>query len=329
MLVLVAGTVALLYTWVQSSTPAASRSATRSSTTTSRPARSPRSSRTARPSTVTEDAAARPTRSSSRTRSPATSSRTCRRPRPRAATSRCARRLREEADGGHVVDRPAADRAAAAARDRRLHLLHDAPGPGHQQPGDVASARAAPACSWATRPSSRSRTSRASTRPRWSSRRSWSSSSTPRSSTRSARASRAACCWSGPPGTGKTLMARAVAGEAGVPFFSISGSEFVEMFVGVGASRVRDLFDQAKRNSPCIVFVDEIDAVGRQRGAGLGGSPRRARADPQPDPGRDGRLRHEHQRDRRRRHQPARRPRPGAPAARAASTARSSSTART
>jgi cell division protease FtsH len=76
----------------------------------------------------------------------------------------------------------------------------------------------------------------------------------------------------GPPGTGKTLMARAVAGEAGVPFFSISGSEFVEMFVGVGASRVRDLFDQAKRNSPCIIFVDEIDAVGRQRGAGLGGS---------------------------------------------------------
>src|SRR6266581_3628262 len=76
----------------------------------------------------------------------------------------------------------------------------------------------------------------------------------------------------GPPGTGKTLISRAVAGEAGVPFFSISGSEFVEMFVGVGASRVRDLFDQAKRSSPCIVFVDEIDAVGRQRGAGLGGS---------------------------------------------------------
>ncbi len=76
----------------------------------------------------------------------------------------------------------------------------------------------------------------------------------------------------GSPGTGKTLMAKAVSGEAGVPFFSISGSEFVEMFVGVGASRVRDLFDQAKRHSPCIVFVDEIDAVGRQRGAGLGGS---------------------------------------------------------
>ena len=76
----------------------------------------------------------------------------------------------------------------------------------------------------------------------------------------------------GPPGTGKTLLAKAIAGEAGVPFFSISGSEFVEMFVGVGASRVRDLFDQAKHHAPCIIFIDEIDAVGRHRGAGLGGS---------------------------------------------------------
>jgi len=75
----------------------------------------------------------------------------------------------------------------------------------------------------------------------------------------------------GPPGTGKTLLARAVAGEAKVPFFSISGSDFVEMFVGVGASRVRDMFDQAKKHAPCIVFIDEIDAVGRHRGAGLGG----------------------------------------------------------
>src|SRR4029079_9770174 len=75
----------------------------------------------------------------------------------------------------------------------------------------------------------------------------------------------------GPPGTGKTLRARAIAGEANVPFFSISGSDFVEMFVGVGASRVRDLFDQGKKNAPCIIFIDEIDAVGRHRGAGLGG----------------------------------------------------------
>ena len=75
----------------------------------------------------------------------------------------------------------------------------------------------------------------------------------------------------GPPGTGKTLLARAVAGESGVPFFSISGADFVEMFVGVGASRVRDLFDQGKKNAPCIIFIDEIDAVGRHRGAGLGG----------------------------------------------------------
>ena len=75
----------------------------------------------------------------------------------------------------------------------------------------------------------------------------------------------------GPPGTGKTLLARAIAGEASVPFFTISGSDFVEMFVGVGASRVRDMFEQGKKHSPCIIFIDEIDAVGRSRGAGLGG----------------------------------------------------------
>ena len=79
------------------------------------------------------------------------------------------------------------------------------------------------------------------------------------------------CLLVGPPGTGKTLLARAIAGEAGVPFFTISGSDFVEMFVGVGASRVRDMFEQGKKNSPCIIFIDEIDAVGRHRGAGLGG----------------------------------------------------------
>ncbi len=75
----------------------------------------------------------------------------------------------------------------------------------------------------------------------------------------------------GPPGTGKTLLAKAVAGEAGVPFFSISGSDFVEMFVGVGASRVRDLFEEGKKNAPCIIFIDEIDAVARRRGTGMGG----------------------------------------------------------
>ena len=75
----------------------------------------------------------------------------------------------------------------------------------------------------------------------------------------------------GPPGTGKTLLAKAIAGEAKVPFFSISGSDFVEMFVGVGAARVRDMFEQAKKSAPCIIFIDEIDAVGRHRGAGLGG----------------------------------------------------------
>ena len=118
----------------------------------------------------------------------------------------------------------------------------------------------------------------------------------------------------GPPGTGKTLLARAVAGEAGVPFFSISGSDFVEMFVGVGASRVRDLFEQAKQASPCIVFMDEIDAVGRHRGAGPRRRSRRARADAEPAARRDGRLRDEGQHHPDRRDEPARHPRPGAAA---------------
>ncbi len=118
----------------------------------------------------------------------------------------------------------------------------------------------------------------------------------------------------GPPGTGKTLLARAVAGEAGVPFYSISGSDFVEMFVGVGASRVRDLFEQAKTNAPAIIFVDEIDAVGRHRGAGPRRWPRRARADAEPAARRDGRLRRQDRRHHDRGHQPSRHPRPGAAA---------------
>ena len=116
----------------------------------------------------------------------------------------------------------------------------------------------------------------------------------------------------GEPGTGKTLLAKAIAGEADAPFFSISGSDFVEMFVGVGASRVRDLFKQAKDNSPCIIFLDEIDAVGRRRGSGLQLRrwTRRAGADAERDPGRDGRVRHQRPGDRRRQHEPGRRARP-------------------
>ncbi len=120
----------------------------------------------------------------------------------------------------------------------------------------------------------------------------------------------------GPPGTGKTLLARAIAGEAGVPFFSISGSDFVEMFVGVGASRVRDLFEQGKKHAPCIIFIDEIDAVGRHRGAGLGGGHDEREQTLEPAAGRDGRLRVQRGRHHHRRHQPPRRARSGHPAAR-------------
>ena len=119
---------------------------------------------------------------------------------------------------------------------------------------------------------------------------------------------------SGLPGTGKTLLARAVAGEAGVPFFQMSASEFVEMIVGVGASRVRDLFQQAKEAAPAIIFIDELDAIGRSRAGGgaFSGGPRRARADAQSDPDRDGRIRSAHRRDRARRDQPPGDPRSGA-----------------
>ena len=115
----------------------------------------------------------------------------------------------------------------------------------------------------------------------------------------------------GPPGCGKTMLARAIAGEAGVPFFHISGSDFVEMFVGVGASRVRDLFDTAKANRPSLIFIDEIDAVGRQRGAGLGGGHDEREQTLNQVAGRDGRLRPERGRHHDRRDQPARCPGPG------------------
>ncbi|WDT81690.1 MAG: ATP-dependent metallopeptidase FtsH/Yme1/Tma family protein [Candidatus Manganitrophus sp.] len=120
----------------------------------------------------------------------------------------------------------------------------------------------------------------------------------------------------GPPGTGKTLLAKAIAGEAKVPFFSISGSDFVEMFVGVGAARVRDMFEQAKKNAPCIIFIDEIDAVGRQRGAGLGGgNDEREQTLNQLLVEMDG-FENNGRGHRDRRHQPARRARPGAAASR-------------
>ncbi len=109
----------------------------------------------------------------------------------------------------------------------------------------------------------------------------------------------------GPPGTGKTLLAKAIAGEAKVPFFTISGSDFVEMFVGVGASRVRDMFDQAKKQAPCIIFIDELDAVGTAPRRRPRRRPRRTGADAEPDAGRDGRLRRQRRHHRHRRHQPS------------------------
>ena len=158
-------------------------------------------------------------------------------------------------------------------------------------------------------------TSPAATRPSRSCRRSRSSSQSPaRFQAIGAKIPKGVLLY-GPPGTGKTLLARAVAGEAGVPFFSISGSDFVEMFVGVGASRVRDLFEQAKQAAPAIIFVDEIDAVGRHRGAGLGGGhDEREQTLNQLLVEMDG-FDAAHRRDPHRRHQPARhpRPRPAAP----------------
>ena len=157
-----------------------------------------------------------------------------------------------------------------AAADRRVDLLHAPDAVGRRARHGLRQVQGQ-AADRAARAASPSRTWPASTRPSRTCRRSSSSCAIRRSSSGSAAASRAAPCWSARPGTGKTLLARAIAGEANVPFFTISGSDFVEMFVGVGASRVRDMFEQAKKNAPCIIFIDEIDAVGRHRGAGLGG----------------------------------------------------------
>ena len=209
-----------------------------------------------------------------------------------------------------------------AAPDRRHGRHLDLPHAAHgRRPDPGARPSGAPRSRSTTARSSRppSPTSPASTRRRRSSWRSSTSCGTRRSTSGSAAASRRASCSSGPPGTGKTLLARAVAGEADVPFFFLSGSEFVEMFVGVGAARVRDLFEQAKEKAPCIVFIDELDAIGKSRAGATGfvGRARRARADAQPAPGRDGRLRLLQGRHHHGRHEPARGPGRGAPARRA------------
>ena len=132
----------------------------------------------------------------------------------------------------------------------------------------------------------------------------------------------------GPPGTGKTLLAKAIAGEAGVPFFSLSGSDFVEMFVGVGAARVRDMFQQAEAKAPCIIFIDELDALGKTRGIERRRRPRRARANAQRPAGRDGRLRLQQRRDRDGRHQSARNARSGPAASRPLRSPRAGRSAR-
>ena len=186
-------------------------------------------------------------------------------------------------------------------------VLHETDGRGQRRVWR--SARARPRSTWRRIPASPSRTWPASTRRRPSC---WKSSTflkTPEQYRRLGGKIPKGVLLVGAPGTGKTLLAKAVAGEAGVPFFSLSGSDFVEMFVGVGRARVRDLFAQAQQKAPCIIFIDELDALGKARGMQPHGRPRRAGADAEPAPGRDGRLRHRKGRDHHGRHQPAGDPR--------------------
>ena len=163
--------------------------------------------------------------------------------------------------------------AAVCCSSSASSFLHSAalPRPAAAAASSTTTSRAPPSATNATSSASRSTTSPAWRTPRASCRRSSSSSEGPEKFQRLGAQVPKGVLLVGPPGTGKTLLARAVAGEAGVPFFSISGSEFIQMFVGVGASRVRDMFKTAKENAPCLLFIDEIDAVGRMRGAGVGG----------------------------------------------------------